>query len=182
MKNPMLLLTIAITLVFVVGCDTKDDNPVTATETAVRFTTTNNVKTVPTYFSFETGAVTDSAGAWDIRMSYSYMVVDTSMPAIKYPYIALNAARGVTAKIVDGSEFSLVNAATVAGLSTDAAGSSVIGMNCLNYDGTTHRLNPYANRTFVVQYGTSKRVKFKMISYYNETGTSGFMTIDYVKY
>jgi hypothetical protein len=75
-----------------------------------------------------------------------------------------------------------VNAATVAGLSTDAAGSSVIGMNCLNYDGTTHRLNPYANRTFVVQYGTSKRVKFKMISYYNETGTSGFMTIDYVKY
>jgi hypothetical protein len=104
------------------------------------------------------------------------------MPAIKYPFIGLNTGRGVTGKIVDGTDFSSLNGSTVSGLAADSDTTGVIGVNCLNYDGSTHRLNPYTNRGFVVQTGTGKRVKFAMVSYYNEAGTSGFMTIDYVKY
>lgn len=182
MKHLSLSLALALSLVLAAGCDSKDDNPVTTTETATRFTTTENVKTAPTYFSFDTGAATDSSGAWDVKFTYSYMVVDTSMPAIKYPFIALNASRGVTGKVIDGTDFASVNGATVSGLASDAVGAPVIGDQCLNYDGSTHRLNPYPDRTFVIQTGTGKRVKFKMVSYYNEAGTSGFMTIDYVKY
>lgn len=182
MKKLALFTSVAVLIALAVGCETKDDNPMAPEESAVRFTTTDNVKTLPTYFSFDTGTATDSAGAWDVKLTFSYMVVDTSMPAIKYPYIALNTARGVTAKMVDGSDFASVNGATVSGLAADGAGSPVIGNLCLNYEGTTHRLNPYANRTFVLQTGLGKRIKFKMVSYYNEAGTSGFMTIDYVKY
>ncbi len=181
MKSILNLFILAIALV-TVGCDTKDENPLTTDQTSVRFTTTDNVKTTPTYFSFDTGAATDSAGAWDIKMTYSYMNVDPSMPAIKFPFIALNASRSVTAKMVDGSGFTSVNGETVNGLSTDSDTVAVIGTNCLNYEGTTHRLNPYPNRTFILQTGLGKRVKFAMVSYYNEASVSGFMTIDYVKY
>lgn len=168
--------------VIVIGCDTKDDNPLVVENEAVRFTTTNNVKTTPTYFSFDTGAATDSAGAWDVKLTYSYMLVDPSMPAIKYPFIALNAGRNVTAKMVDGTGFTSVNGSSATGLASDHDTVAVIGTNCLNYDGTTHRLNPYPDRTFVVQTGLGTRVKFAMVSYYNEASVSGYMTLDYVKY
>ena len=175
------LLMLAAVLMLAIGCD-KNDNPASTQETSVRFTTTDNVKTVPTYFSFDTGAVTDSAGAWDVKLTYTMMVVDTSMPAIKYPFIALNSTRSVTGKVVDGTEFASVNGQSVAGLAADGVGANVIGVNCLNYDGATHRLIPFTNRAFVVQTGTGKRVKFQMLGYYNEAGVSGFMTIEYVKY
>jgi hypothetical protein len=180
MKHATIILTI-ILLVLAVGCK-KEDDPVTPQETAVRFTTTNNVKTAPTYFSFDTGVVTDSVGAWDLKMTFAYMLVDPSMPPIKYPFIGLNKARSVTAKMIDSTAFSLVNGAATSGLQADGDTTAVIGANCLNYESGTHLLTPYPNRTFVVQTGGGNRAKFKMVGYYNEAAVSGYMTIDYVKY
>lgn len=181
MKRALALVTLALSLMLAVGCDKKDDNPVSSTETVVRYTTVNSVKTTPTYFSFDTGAPTDSVGAWDVKLTYTMMVVDPSIPAIKYPFVGLNKARGVLGKTVDGADFSTVKATTITGLQAENDTTGVIGVNCLNYDGTTHLLNPFTNRTFVIQTVSGSRVKFKMVGYYNEAGTSGYMTIDYVK-
>lgn len=181
MQRSAYIASIILLVLLTVGCK-KDENPVTPQETATRFTTTNNVKTVPTYFSFDTGAVTDSVGAWDVKMTFTYMAVDPSIPAIKYPFIGLNRSRNVMAKMVDSTDFSLVNGSTTTGLQSDGDSTAVIGVNCLNYESGTHLLTPYQNRTFVVQTGTGTRVKFKMVGYYNEAAVSGFMTIDYVKY
>jgi hypothetical protein len=181
MKKNILVLA-ALSFASIVGCK-KDENPVVAnTETATRFTTSASVKTAPVYFSFDTGGIVDSTGAWDLKLTYTLMVVDTSIPAIKYPFIALNQSRTVQGKIVDGMDFSACNGSTTTGLALDNGTSAVIGVNCLNYDSNTHLLNPFANRTFVVKTGSNARTKFKMVSYYNEALVSGYMTFDYVKY
>jgi hypothetical protein len=182
MKNLSLLL-LAASLLVVIGCKDNNDNPVASnTETTVRFTTATSVKIAPVYFSFDTGGIVDSTGTWDLKLTYTLMVVDTSIPAIKYPFIALNQLRTVQAKIVDGMEFPNVNGSTTSGLASDNGSTAIIGVNCLNYDSNTHLLNPFANRTFVVKTGSNARTKFKMISYYNDALVSGYMTFDYVKY
>ncbi len=55
-----------------------------------------------------------------------------------------------------------------------------IGTNCLKYAGPpTHKLNPYPDRTFVVQTATGAKAKFKLLTYYNELGVSGYMKFQY---
>jgi hypothetical protein len=54
-----------------------------------------------------------------------------------------------------------------------------IGSFCLKYDGSTHKLNPYTDRTFVVKTSTGARAKFKMLTYYNEKNVSGYMKLEY---
>lgn len=56
-----------------------------------------------------------------------------------------------------------------------------IGSYCLNYAGApTHKLNPYTDRTFVVKTSAGKFAKFKILTYYNEAGASGYMKFQYV--
>lgn len=181
MKNLSLFLILALSLFVAIGCDTKDDNPVTSDSNTVRFTTAQNVKTTPTFFSFDTGTTTDTLGAWDVMFGTIGVPAGPGM-TVQFPAIRLNRGRAVSAKIVDGTEFASVNGATVSGLTADTDTSYAIGMECLDYDDASHQLSPYANRTFVLQTGAGTRVKFKMVSYYSEAGASGFMTLDYVKY
>lgn len=54
-----------------------------------------------------------------------------------------------------------------------------IGTNCLSYNGSTHILSPYTNRTFVVKTAAGATAKFKMLTYYNEANASGFMKFQY---
>ena len=54
-----------------------------------------------------------------------------------------------------------------------------IGTNCLSYNGTTHILSPYTDRTFVVKNAAGVLAKFKMLTYYNEANASGFMKLQY---
>jgi len=182
MKHRMMPVALLALSFVLVSCKKEESNPIAPQENVVRFTTAENVKTLPTYFSFDTGAVTDSVGAWDVKLTFTYMNVDPSMPAIKYPFIGLNRTRNVLAKMIDSTEFGALDGRTMAGLLADGDTTAVIGVNCLNYESGTHRLTPYANRNFVLQTGSSTRVKFKMVGYYKEAGTSGYMTIDYVKY
>ena len=74
----------------------------------------------------------------------------------------------------------LLNEVVVTGLKTDTNDTTlVIGTHCLNYDDATHRLNPYPNRSFVVRTAGNRLVKFRVVSYYNPAGVSGYITFDY---
>ena len=54
-----------------------------------------------------------------------------------------------------------------------------LGTDCLNYNGTTHVLSPYTDRTLVVKTSTGKFAKMKMLSYYNSAGASGYMKFQF---
>ncbi|KAB2923934.1 MAG: hypothetical protein F9K22_07580 [Bacteroidetes bacterium] len=55
-----------------------------------------------------------------------------------------------------------------------------IGTFILKYAGPpTHKLNPFTDRTFVVKTGAGAFVKFEILTYYNEAGTSGYVKFKY---
>jgi hypothetical protein len=96
------------------------------------------------------------------------------------PLIVLNTNKGVTAAVLDNAPFSTLSAASVIGLQSDVNDTTlVIGNKCLQYNPTTHKLAPVANRTFVVRTINGARVKLEMLNYYNAAGTSGFMQFRY---
>jgi hypothetical protein len=180
MKNLMVFaLFVALA---VAGCK-KNDNPADSSQLIFAATgtfSTGNVKVSPAYFSFDTKDTTAPAHTWDILLTNTLMSVDPSIPPIKYPVIQFNRSSGVSGTIVDGKEFETIDPSAVTGLKTDTNDTTlVIGTNCLNYDGATHRLSPFPNRSFVVRTASNKLVKFRVVSYYNTDGVSGFMTFDY---
>jgi hypothetical protein len=126
--------------------------------------------------NFATGVLT--AKPWDIKLCV--ISVPSPIGPVSFPGIVLNRDKGVLAKIVDGTAFADVDAAAVTGLMPDTDTSYAIGTECLSYDQNTHHLSPYGNRTFVVQTVAAKRAKFQMLSYYNDSGVSGYMKFEYV--
>ena len=104
---------------------------------------------------------------------------------IPYPYpgIVLNREKNVNAKVVDAA-YNTIDPLTVTGLQSDTDNYYAIGINCFYYNGTSHKLTPYDNRTFVLKTANGKFAKMKMNSYYDPiTNASGYFTIEYlVKY
>lgn len=187
MRHTMLLsLTAALFLVIASGCE-KEDNPLQPSNgnSGLLTFSSNNVKVSPVYFSFDSKDSTTSSGSWDLKLTTMVAPDDTS-GAFQFPGIQLNRTRGVLAKIVDGIPFDSVNVANVTGLNGDTDTSYAIGTFCLYYTGTTgnppHRLIPYQDRTFVIKSGSGKLAKLRMLSYYNQAGTSGYMTFEYIYY
>jgi hypothetical protein len=164
------------------GCR-KNDNPADSSQTTFSATgtfSTGNVKNSPAYFSFDKKDTTAPTQTWDIVLTNTLMSVDPSIPPIKYPVIQFNRSSNVSGAIVDGKEYDTIDPSAVTGLKTDTNDTTlVIGTNCLNYDGTTHRLSPFPNRSFVVRTASNKLVKFRLVSYYNTAGVSGYITFDY---
>ena len=133
---------------------------------------TRNIKTAPVYYSFDQRDTTSSTGNWDIKMT-----VNTFLE----PLIILNTGKGVSGKVLDNSDFATMSAAVIPTLESDVNDTTlVIGNKCLLYDPTTHRLNPIANRVFVIRTINGARVKFRMLNYYNGAGASGYMQFQYV--
>jgi hypothetical protein len=132
---------------------------------------TRSVKSMPVYYSFDKRDTTAADGNWDVKLTVN---------AAMEPLIVLNKAKGVTGKTLDATPFSTYNAAQTA-LESDVNDTTlVIGNKCFLYAGPpTHRLNPIANRTFVVRTINGARVKFQTLSYYNAAGSSGYMKFQY---
>ena len=128
-------------------------------------------------FSFAKGII--AANRWDIKLTV--LSVATPIGTMSFPGVVLNRAAGVKAAMVNGTPFSDVIPASVQPLLEDGDSTFVIGTECLKYDENSHRLAPYDNRSFVVQTTAARRVKFQLNSYYNNSGASGFMAIEYVK-
>jgi len=177
------LTTIALFFTLAVpGCQ-KNDNPADASQ--LSFTTTGtfstgNVKVSPAYFTFDKKDTTAPTQTWDILLTNTLMTVDPSIPAIKYPVIQFNRSKSVSGTIVDGKDFDAIDPSAVSELKTDTNDTTlVIGTNCLNYESATHRLSPFPNRSFVVRTASNKLVKFRIVSYYNADGVSGYITFDY---
>lgn len=166
----------------VAGCK-KNDNPADSSQTTFSSTgtfSTGNVKNSPVYFSFEKKDTTARTQTWDIVLTNTLMSVDPSIPPIKYPVIQFNRSGNVSGAIVDSRDYDTIDPSAVTGLKTDTNDTTlVIGTNCLKYDDATHRLNPYPNRSFVVRTAGNKLVKFRLVSYYNSAGVSGYITFDY---
>jgi hypothetical protein len=177
--NLVLILAAAL---FYIGCE-KDSNPADTggnTTTGTSTFTSNNVKSAPVYFSFDAKDSTISTGTWDIKLTTLYSPDDTAK-SFKFPGIVLNRTRNVVGKIVDSLSFDAIDASTATGLKTDPTDTTyVIGTLCLNYDSNTHKLNPYPNRTFVIQTVSGKKAKFRMLTYYNDQGASGYMKLEYL--
>lgn len=175
------VIALAVGLLAAAGCEKKEDAPVTPSPTGGSgIFTSSNVKTAPVYFSFDAKDSVPVSGAWDLKLTTMYAPDDTAK-AFKYPGIALNRQRNVQAKIVDGQTYESVDQSAATALQTDPNDTTVIiGIRCLYYTGPpSHRLNPYDNRTFVVQTGSGKRAKLRMLSYYNDQGVSGYMKFEY---
>lgn len=174
--------TLLVALLVLGGCDKKNNNPAGPTTTQNFVFASANVKLSPVYFSFGTKDSVTANDAWDLELNVVSVLADSASNLyVKFPVIILNRARNVEARVIDGEPFDSVNASAVTGLATDPSDTTfVIGEGCLNYDGVNHTLNPYDNRTFVVQTGSSQRVKMRMLSYYNDQGASGYMKFEYV--
>ncbi len=179
MKHVFLSAVLAVLLVMGQGCkkdsDTVVDTPATGTATF----STANIKTSPVYFSFDAKDTVKSTQAWDVKFTTMF-APDDSTKSFAFPGVALNRALNVQGKIVDGTAFEAVNAAAVSGLATDKNDSTyVIGTLALSYDPASHKLSPYANRVFVIKTASGKTVKFRILSYYNTAGASGYVTFEY---
>lgn len=138
----------------------------------VKVDSTRNIKTMPLYYSFARRETTTVTGNWDVKLT-----VNASME----PIMILNKEKGVTAKVLDGTDYATLKAATVTDLQTDINDTTLaIGNKCFLYAGPpTHRLNPVANRTFVIRSADGTRTKAKMLSYYSAAGTSGYFKFEY---
>lgn len=134
---------------------------------------TRSIKTSPVYYSFDKRDTTAADGNWDVKMTIN---------ASNEPLIVLNKNKGVTGKVLDATPFATFSPASLTNLESDVNDTTlVIGNKCLLYAGPpTHKLNPIANRTFVVRTINGARVKFQMLSYYNAAGASGFMKFQFV--
>lgn len=134
---------------------------------------TRNIKTTPVYYSFDLRDTTTADGNWDIKWTINLS---------NEPLIILNKDKGVTGKVLDNTDFTTLSAALVTGLETDVNDTTLaIGNKCFLYAGPpTHKLNPVANRVFVVRTINGARVKFRTLNYYNAAGTSGFPKIEFV--
>jgi hypothetical protein len=126
--------------------------------------------------SFDNGIVEPMR--WDIKLTV--IAVPTPIGPMNFPGIVLNRAAGVTAAVVDGMPFADVIPASTTGLAADTETAFVIGTECLDYDENSHRLSPFVDRSFVLQTVGGKRVKFEMLSYYNDELQSGYMKFAYV--
>lgn len=133
---------------------------------------TRNIKTSPVYYSFDLRDTTSVDGNWDIKWTVN---------AFMEPIVVLNTGKGVTGKVLDNSNFSTLSAALVTGLESDLNDTTlVIGNKCFLYAGPpTHKLNPVANRVFVVRTINGARVKFRTLNYYNSAGASGYPKIEF---
>ncbi len=132
---------------------------------------TRSIKTAPVYYSFDKRDTTSADGNWDIKWTVNG----------PEPIVMLNTQKGVTGKVLDNTDFSLLSAATVPDLESDLNDTTlVIGNKCFLYDPLTHRLNPVANRVFIVRTINGARVKFRTLSYYNAAGTSGYPQFEFV--
>ena len=175
------LLTILVlpVIAVLIGCE-KSSDPVTPTVPTTGTFTTESVKLGNTYFSFATQGKVDSTKDWDIKLTTLYAPDDTSK-SFKYPGIVLNRAKNVQAKVLDSLAFESVDASTVTGLQADPSDDAqIIGIKCFFYTGPpSHKLNPYDNRTFVLQTAAGKRAKMRMLTYYNDAGASGFVKFEY---
>lgn len=133
---------------------------------------TRSIKSQPVYYSFDKRDTTTATGAWDVKFTVN---------AAFEPLIMLNKDRGVTGAVLDGTPFDTYSPAQTT-LSSDVNDTTlVIGNKCFLYAGPpTHKLNPVANRTFVVRTINGARVKFQTLNYYNAAGASGFVKLQYV--
>ena len=147
MKKIFYLLTMFS--IFVVGCK-KEENPIIPpSETSVIFTT-GNVKLSPAYFNFSSKDTNKTT--YDVIFGTVAVPLQPGAPPAVFPAIKLNRAKNVKAIIIDGALFESINADTVTNLKADPSDTTfVIGDKCFSYDGATHKLNTYTNRTFIVQ-------------------------------
>jgi hypothetical protein len=136
--------------------------------------TTANIKNGPVYFSFSNGDTTTSSLPWDIQFT---------VDATRFPLVILNRQKSVEAAFKDTSaSFAAFNQYSVSdnALKTDPNDTTfVIGSNSFSYDPNTHILSPYADREFVVKTTLGEKVKFHILSYYNASGASGYVTFEY---
>ncbi|MHB1049849.1 MAG: HmuY family protein [Bacteroidota bacterium] len=132
-----------------------------------------SIKAIPVYYSFDKRDTTSADGHWDIKWTVNDFME---------PIVMLNTQKGVTGKVLDNTDFSLLSAASVLNLESDVNDTTlVIGNKCFLYAGPpTHRLNPIANRVFVVRTINGARVKFRTLSYYSAAGTSGYPKFEFV--
>jgi len=179
MKRLFLMAAAAVLLVIGQGCKKDSDSAVDAPLTGSGTFSTANIKTSAVYFSFDAKDSVKSTQTWDVKFATMF-APDDSTKSFAFPGVALNRALNVQGKIVDGTTFDAVNAAAVTGLATDKNDSTyVIGTLALSYDPASHKLSPYANRVFVVKTASGKTVKFRILSYYNTAGASGYVTFEY---
>ena len=138
----------------------------------VKIDSTRNIKGTPLYYSFARRETTTATGDWDVKLTIN---------AAAEPLIVLNKAKGVTAKVLENTDYATLSAATVTGLESDVNDTTLaIGNKCFLYAGPpTHKLNPVANRTFVIRSSNGARIKAKMLSYYNAAGSSGYFKFEY---
>ncbi len=174
-----LTLLVLPAFALLVGCE-KDSDPVTPPVPTTGTFTSTSVKTAPVYFSFATQDTVPATGDWDLKLTTLYAPDDTSK-SFKYPGIVLNRARNVKARVLDSTEYASLDATTISGLETDPDDDNqIIGIKCFYYTGPpSHKLNPYDKRVFVIQTATGKRAKMRMLTYYNDSGASGYMKFEY---
>lgn len=139
----------------------------------VAIDSTRNIKTSPVYYSFDSRDTTSADGNWDIKWTVN---------SFMEPIVVLNKDKGVTGITLDNVDFHTVNTPSIPVLESDVNDTTlVIGNKCFLYAGPpTHRLNPVANRVFVVRTINGARVKFRTLNYYNSAGTSGYPQFEYV--
>lgn len=172
--NPMLNISAAI--VDGVTFSSVDQSSITGLKKDAIDTTkidsTRNIKTMPLYYSFARRETTTVDGDWDVKLTIN---------AFAEPLIVLNKSKGVTGKVLDNTDYSTLSSALVTGLETDVNDTTlIIGNKCFLYAGPpTHKLNPIANRTFVIRSINGARIKVKMLSYYNAAGASGYFKFEY---
>ena len=138
----------------------------------VAIDSSRSIKSTPVYYSFDKRDTTTANGNWDVKFTVNAMFE---------PLIVLNKNKGVTGKVIDNVNFATFSPASVSNLESDVNDTTlVIGNKCLLYEPVSHKLNPIANRVFVVRTINGARVKFQMLNYYNIAGASGFMNFKYV--
>lgn len=133
---------------------------------------TRNIKTQPLYYSFAKRETTTVDGEWDVKLTVN---------SFSEPLMVLNKNKGVTARVLDNTDYTTLSAAMVTNLESDVNDTTlVIGNKCFLYAGPpTHRLNPIANRTFVIRTVNGARVKVRLLSYYSAAGASGYFKFEY---
>lgn len=128
------------------------------------------------YFSFTEGQL-EADVAWDVKMCTIYTEVEEGFKVL-FPAIVLNREGNVMAKVISEQDFADVDPATVTGMQTDTDDSYVIGSDWFDYDSNSHFVTSKGH-TYVVQTHSGQMGKFQIVNYYNESGASGFMKIEY---
>ncbi|HET9619789.1 MAG TPA: HmuY family protein [Kofleriaceae bacterium] len=184
-------LLLASTLALAAGCADKIDHgaaPPDAGSPPGKITTTRNTadgtytsvvdatsETAWIYADFETGTAVAASDAWDLRFQRFHISTNGGV----------SGAGGVQVAPVTGTAFADLHAAPTTGFLADAADGNGDGMpdyafeqgdGWYDYDPTTHVLAPFPT-VWVVKTDGGATLKLEIVKYYDDAGTSGWLTL-----